>query len=683
MLNNYILNKITHYLVKAFFCALIFLGTFYLLGNISEMIHKKIQLSASKRALYVDSILKTETANVLNQAKDLSDSIAIRNMIENSDRAGLFSVLEGERNKKNIDMILALNKDGLILSGTPPFSERGDFRLHITSWGSEILRREETAAFTEDRFLPLLIIGGIPILRDGDFAGAIISAVKLDGEYAREFSEKNLKNKEKIAFYSIEKGIIGDNFLENERINIHKYFDGAVIMNNGSPDFEIPSEIELAGERFFVRNINFFDSRDKIVGGALLFVPDVRLYENIIFASISVLFLLLLLFVASRYKDAFLSFNILKNKKYVVATVVLVFIAAFFINEDALIKKAALIKKPPYIIYNSTLAFEPSFDTFARSDSHRIAIRVRTGGEAINVAGVIIQYDPKMIEVEEIITENSFCSPSLFIEKSIDNEKGEVNISCGLPSPGFSGIEGTVSELIIRIKEDGNFSLYFGQDTKILANDGFGTDVLRLATDGSYESVNSIWPKEGEYQNRLLVFSSSHPNSEKWYNDKNIFLSWVDFSKCPNNCKYSYLFDGNAGSVPAGENITENRYVNLYAEKEGIGYFHIAPYENGVFGAVKHYRVMIDTTPPLPPVGKVSETKIKKGDIVRITFESQDEISGIQSSFYVNFGSGLYLPVFSPLYLSFIEKGNHVITGRVFDKAGNYSDKSVNIEVMD
>jgi len=34
-------------------------------------------------------------------------------------------------------------------------------------------------------------------------------------------------------------------------------------------------------------------------------------------------------------------------------------------------------------------------------------------------------------------------------------------------------------------------------------------------------------------------------------------------------------------------------------------------------------------------------------------------------------------------YLSFIEKGNHVITGRVFDKAGNYSDKSVNIEVMD
>jgi hypothetical protein len=372
-----------------------------------------------------------------------------------------------------------------------------------------------------------------------------------------------------------------------------------------------------------------------------------------------------------------------KSSKYKRFSIVLfisliVFIISFFTGELTFLRNLSRVKEPIYIIYNATLALEPDYDTFDISDSHRIAIRLSTGGEAINAAGVVLDYDPKLIEVEQIITENSFCRQDLFVERKIDNKNGEVRLSCGLPSPGFKDPKGIVAELIIRFRQMGLASLRFGDDTQVLANDGFGTNVLRTVTNGSYYITSRESQLTAENLGQLFVFSPSHPNSERWYSEKDVILVWLGIS----GYEYEYLFDDIPDSVPNGEYTTTEKDIHFQAEKDGIYYFHILAKKKGRASPVSHYKIMIDTTPPLGPIIKTSSKNINAGEVVRMAFYSEDKLSGLQSNFYIDFGNGLFLPVSSPLYIPFLQTGTHNLKVRVFDRAGNFSDALVSIKAQ-
>jgi hypothetical protein len=353
----------------------------------------------------------------------------------------------------------------------------------------------------------------------------------------------------------------------------------------------------------------------------------------------------------------------------------IVLAAAFSIDRSLLYNHSLSIQKPPYTIYNSTLILDPSFAVWSRSSEQRVAIDVLTGGEAINAVQIDLTYDPARIRVADIITADSFCAPEMFLEKSIDNERGEVRVVCGLPSPGFSGLSGNVVTLGLQPLKEGDMTLHFSTDTQILANDGLGTDVLRLATDGSYRVIDRsvIYNSTSS----IPVFSPTYPNSARWYNEPSGLFTWIT----SNGYHYLYSLDNvPTVSVLAGASTTSADSVSFSGLTDGIYYFHIAPVKNGINSAVSNYKVMIDTTPPLQPTIKASETTVSEGEVIRLAFESQDNSSGLQGNYYVRFDDSVFLPAASPLSIS-LPIGTHIITVRAFDRAGNFADGNIKIEV--
>jgi hypothetical protein len=345
----------------------------------------------------------------------------------------------------------------------------------------------------------------------------------------------------------------------------------------------------------------------------------------------------------------------------------------FSTDQSLLYKHSLVLKKPPYTIYNSTLTFDPEFAIWNKSSDQQVAVNVSPGGESINAAQIDITYDPAKARVENLITENSLCAQNMFLEKSIDNQRGEVRVSCLLPSPGFSGRIGNVVTLALRSIQDGDLALHFATDTEVLANDGLGTNVLRLAIDGNYHIVDESAAKNGLHS--IVVFSPSYPDAAQWYSKSNGLFMWVASSSL------HYLYALNQTPVMsslAGASSTISDSVSFPKLTDGIYYFHIQAIGNDESSTIADYKAMIDTTPPTRPVIKASATTIVANQVVRLTFESEDNLSGLQRNYYVQTDGGTFLPAASPLFMS-LPSGIHTITVRAFDQAGNFADGSITI----
>lgn len=242
---------------------------------------------------------------------------------------------------------------------------------------------------------------------------------------------------------------------------------------------------------------------------------------------------------------------------------------------------------------------------------------------------------------------------------------------------GFSKRLATVADLVLQPLVPGGFTLEFGDGTQVLAHDGLGTDVLREAVGGYYSIAEDKIPDTGD---RLLVFSTTHPNSERWYNKGEIQLSW----RGSKDDRYAFVLDRFPDTTPSHTaSTTLDTHTTHNVTDDGIYYFHIQVRgEGGVVHPVTHYKIKIDRDPPDVPTIKASNTLPKPGEVIRLEFSSKDETSGLQQGYYyVSFSSGILLPVRPPFFVAFPDKGEHVVTIRVFDNAGNSSKNSIAIQV--
>jgi proteasome lid subunit RPN8/RPN11 len=356
-------------------------------------------------------------------------------------------------------------------------------------------------------------------------------------------------------------------------------------------------------------------------------------------------------------------------------------------------------EKPVSPIYNSVLFLEPDWNIYEQNYEQHIAVKIATGGEAINAVKVTLNYDPSAVKVLDLLMNQSFCNKQFILEKVIDNNKGQVVLACGLPASGFSDHFATVTELLVKPLKAGSFNLRFGEGKSVLvlANDGLGTNVLRRTTNGSYRvsvaptktgSVATSSPsrtnansdqakKESEKLPLILVSSLTHPNSERWFSSRDIYFNWLHTS----DEHYVYLFNQQPDSTLIdGKHMSRNS-IKVTAWTDGVYYFHLATENNGVIGPVSHYKVMIDSAPPESLNIKASQTKIKTGEIVRFKLEGNDKMSGLQPTFYLKVDEETFLPVPSDPVISFDSSGKHIITARVFDNAGNIKNTSVEIKV--
>jgi hypothetical protein len=626
--------------------------------------------------------LMEDRAYALDQVKDIIDSGTISAYLAAGDRDNTLAVLNAEAQKRGLSTMTAVDKNGVAIARIPNLGVYGDFAAQTEEWGRAAAAGIAVTAIGPGRTYPLIMLAAAPIVSSGTVVGAIYGGYRFDDAYARSIRNKYLTGTgAQVLFYTMGDGRIGDSFNDpTDKTAVAGYFNqGSDWIQHGHTD----ETLSLDGKDYFVRNVVLRDPNAPyaIEGGMLIFFPTSNFaWYEIVIAGLG---LGLFTFFVAWHLVVSHEGEITRRKYriWIVALGILTFVAASYAEQYALQRNIPLIERPHYAIYNSTLSFVPDSDLVDLAHEQRISVNVITGGEAVNAFEAVVHFDPSLVRVTEIETTNSICGPEFFIERSIDNTKGEVNVTCAIPTPGFTGQDGTIADLLVQPLHAGSFSLNFSTGTQVLANDGLGTDVLRTVTDGNYQVGSIIMATSSGGTPVVSLFSPSHSNSERWYNlkDVQIFLTSVPGSI------YHYTLDQDPVASlslndPSSSETTSSS-VALHINNDGVYYFHVAAQKDSIIGPTTNFKIQIDTTPPAAPQIAMSQATVKKGDVVRFDLNSSDSESGLQSNYYVKIDNSIFFPALPDLDIPFVDSGSHTVTVRVFDNAGNYSDSEITVQV--
>ncbi|MFH1749604.1 MAG: hypothetical protein ABH837_01775, partial [bacterium] len=133
----------------------------------------------------------------------------------------------------------------------------------------------------------------------------------------------------------------------------------------------------------------------------------------------------------------------------------------------------------------------------------------------------------------------------------------------------------------------------------------WGNSLAQISDDADIEGTvpqsDQVLTKED-----LTLYSSTHPDQNKWYADNTIKFIW---NKPNHPTGYSYIFNQNSSTVP--DNISEGlAQEKTYSDVvDGIWYFHLKALGNSFSPPVLHWKVNIDITPP-----EFEYLRFKEGD---------------------------------------------------------------------
>ena len=324
--------------------------------------------------------------------------------------------------------------------------------------------------------------------------------------------------------------------------------------------------------------------------------------------------------------------------------------------------------------------FSPASGTFFIGSTFDVSIFVNTGKEDVNAVQVDVKFDPKKLQVASPTAGKSFIEVWVS-QPTYSNTEGKMSFIGGVPSPGINTSAGLVSTVTFRAIAPGETTILFSDTSKVLRNDPEGTNILTSKGRGVYSLI--IPPPAGP-----KVFSSTHPDTNKWYKDNNPTFCW---EKEEGVSDFSYSFSQDSTGIP--DNVSDGDHVCVsYSEVEDdLWYFHIKAKRKEVWGGTSHYLVQIDTTPPavFTPAVEPSPKTIEKQPLV--SFITTDALSGIShyELKYIDItperkeeAAGFFREVTSPYKLPSLEIGKYLVVVRAYDVAGNWREGTVKIEIF-
>jgi hypothetical protein len=104
-----------------------------------------------------------------------------------------------------------------------------------------------------------------------------------------------------------------------------------------------------------------------------------------------------------------------------------------------------------------------------------VDIVVEPGGEDVNAIETELNFDGSKLELLEISREKSFCQ--FFVEED-SSSQGKIKLSCLAPFPGINEVRNAYT-IIFKQLSDGETELSLSQNSMILANDGYGTNIAK------------------------------------------------------------------------------------------------------------------------------------------------------------------------------------------------------------
>jgi hypothetical protein len=182
-----------------------------------------------------------------------------------------------------------------------------------------------------------------------------------------------------------------------------------------------------------------------------------------------------MLSLIKKYKHIFIIILIL-----VIAVVLIFKYGKLTLNQGSLSFKVVNAPKPEKLAA-AALLFAPTTGQFYIGDTVNIALVVNTLNQSINVVEGKITFPSDKLEAISISKTNSIIS--LWAQEPVvsKNQNGFIAFSGGLPSPGFIGTAGQIISVSFKVKSEGEAVIGI-EDAQVLANDGFGTNILGTTT---------------------------------------------------------------------------------------------------------------------------------------------------------------------------------------------------------
>jgi len=325
---------------------------------------------------------------------------------------------------------------------------------------------------------------------------------------------------------------------------------------------------------------------------------------------------------------------------------------------------------------NASLYLAPSSGSFLVGSTFSISVFVNTEGNEINTISAEIIFPPGLLQITSPTAGTSFITQWL-TPPSYSNEKGIVVFQGGIPG-GIKTSAGLVSTITFRAAASGKAKISFGKNSKVLLNDGKGTDILATIIDGEYGII--MPPPEGP-----SVFSPTHPNPDVWYSDANPSFSW---EKEAGVNDFSWSIDQNPNGRPDSIGEGPQNMASYTDLKDGIWYFHLRQQKGGIWGKTSNVQVKIDITPPKEFAPQIKTYNQFIDYQTAVYFETADDASGIDhyEVSIVDFNAkepsrSFFTEQISPYKIPVKERGNYNVIIRAIDKAGNARDGEAGFKI--
>ncbi len=336
----------------------------------------------------------------------------------------------------------------------------------------------------------------------------------------------------------------------------------------------------------------------------------------------------------------------------------------------------------------ASLYVSPSTGTFTVGSTFTVSFYLNTGGQSVNALQANVIFPPDMLQVVSPTTGTSFVQ-FWTSQPSYSNGDGTLSFQGAVAAPGINTSAGLIATVTFRVTALGTAVIKFADNSRVLLNDGQGTNVLGQ-TSGAIYSL-ALPPPAGP-----IVTSPTDPDQQKWYSNSDVSFEWQPQDAAVTG--YSYILSHNPSDIPddiAEGDQTSVSYPNL---PDGIYYFHIKALRNGSWGGVTSYSVKIDATPPATfPIEVSPGTRTTLRSPI-ISFITTDNLSGIDHyevkvlpltplppSTGSNAPSSAIQPFFieatSP-YVPQLDLGSYDIIVRAVDRAGNETDSKTHIDVV-
>ena len=321
--------------------------------------------------------------------------------------------------------------------------------------------------------------------------------------------------------------------------------------------------------------------------------------------------------------------------------------------------------------------FSPRSGSFIEGSTFDVPIYLNTNGESINSVDLNLNFDNSRLSI--IRPAGGVSVIGVWVEPpNYDNSRGIASYVGVIPG-GINTDAGLIANVTFQAKRTGQASLSFRSNSRILLNDGLGTEANVTLGRGVYSVLPA--PPEG-----VNIYSDTHPFQSDWYNNNSPSISW-DTEESVSG--FSYVLDNTPNTIPDNEIESSSTSVGYEDLQDGLWYFHIKPTRSGVWGNTGHFLTRIDTTPPAEFTPEVNYLTAAPLFVERtlISFFTTDNLSGVdhyEVGVLNKADSTTVSPSFvraeSPFQVPLQKDQKLEVIVRAIDGAGNIRDVSIDVQ---